>query len=408
MSVFVVVGLCVGIVCALGARGIARLGLAAPLVMVGAGIVVSSLMHEDLTDLLNASETEHVVELILALLLFVDATEVRNGLFGGERSVSTRLLAVALPLSMLGAVILGALLLPFTAAATLVIIACVVVPTDLAPASSLLHDRRLPLRVRNILNVESGYNDGVVAPIFVVALALLGDDHSGGNTVTAIVHGLQSSLVAGVVGIAVGFGGGAATRVLTDRALTTPRGIRMGVALLALLSYSAAGALSANGFIAAFVCGIAYHARRNVNGADDNKSELELAEDLAGLSSMAMWFLFGATVSYLFGIGLPGWYVFVFVAAALTVIRITPIRLALIGSDLSTRERRAIALLGPRGTASIVFGLLAWRGISDLEDASLVLYVMAATVLGSIAFHGFAVNRIGTGYARVPASSSDE
>ncbi len=65
-------------------------------------------------------------------------------------------------------------------------------------------------------------------------------------------------------------------------------------------------------------------------------SELELTEDLATLSSMAMWFLFGATVSYLAEIGLPGWEVFVFVAAALTVLRIVPIRLFLLGSDLPT------------------------------------------------------------------------
>ncbi|WP_169918149.1 cation:proton antiporter domain-containing protein [Rhodococcus zopfii] len=403
MSTFVVVGLCVGIVCALGARGIARLGLAAPLVMVVAGIAVSSAMDEDLTDLLNASATEHVVELILALLLFVDATEVRKGLFGGEQTIAIRLLAGALPLSLFVAIVVGSALLPATAVATIVVIACVVMPTDMAPASTLLNDGRLPPRVRSVLNVESGYNDGIVAPIFVVALALLGDDHTGESVGTAILHGLQSSLVAGLVGIAVGFGGALAARTLTDRALTTTRGIRIGVALIPLLAYAAAGVLFANGFIAAFVCGIAYHATRNAGVTAH--SELELTEDLATLSSMAMWFLFGATVSYLAEIGLPGWEVFVFVAAALTVLRIVPIRLFLLGSDLPTRDRRAIALLGPRGTASIVFGLLAWRGISDLDDASLVLYVMAATVLGSIAFHGFAANRTAAGYARaIPPS----
>lgn len=338
MSTFVVVGLCVGIVCALGGArgGIARLGLAAPLVMVVAGIAVSSAMDEDLTDLLNASATEHVVELILALLLFVDATEVRKGLFGGEQTIAIRLLAGALPLSLFVAIVVGSALLPATAVATIVVIACVVMPTDMAPASTLLNDGRLPPpRVRSVLNVESGYNDGIVAPIFVVALALLGDDHTGESVGTAILHGLQSSLVAGLVGIAVGFGGALAARTLTDRALTTTRGIRIGVALIPLLAYAAAGVLFANGFIAAFVCGIAYHATRNAGGVTAH-SELELTEDLATLSSMAMWFLFGATVSYLAEIGLPGWEVFVFVAAALTVLRIVPIRLFLLGSDLPT------------------------------------------------------------------------
>lgn len=404
MSAFVIVGLCVGLLCALGSRAIARLRLAAPLVMVTGGIVVSSLMHEDLTDLLDESATEHAVELILALLLFVDATEVRGGLFGGERAVSTRLLAVALPLALLGAIVLGAFLLPFTSMVVLVVVACVVVPTDLAPASGLLRDSRLPERVRRTLNVESGYNDGIVAPVFVVALAMLGENRASEDAGEAIVHGLQSSMVAGVIGTAVGFGGARLTRVVTSRALTTLRGVRIGVVLLALLAYAAAGGLSANGFIAAFVCGIAYHATRTTTGTLD-ESELELAEDLATLSSMAMWFLFGATVSYLFDLGLPGWEVFVFVAAALTVLRIIPIRLSLLGSDLPTPDRRAIALLGPRGTASIVFGLLAWQGIADIDDASLVLYVMTATVLGSIAFHSFTVDRVGRRYARATSTA---
>jgi len=178
------------------------------------------------------------------------------------------------------------------------------------------------------------------------------------------------------------------------------------VVLLALVAYSAAASLSANGFIAAFVCGIAYHAIRTATGTlDESESELELAEDLATLSSMAMWFLFGATVSYLFELGLPGWEVFVFAAAALTIIRIVPVRLSLLGSNLPVPDRRAIALLGPRGTASIVFGLLAWQGITDIDDASLVLYVMTATVLGSIAFHSFTVDRVGRRYVRTASTT---
>ncbi|WP_420751348.1 cation:proton antiporter [Rhodococcus sp. O3] len=395
------VGSCVGLLCALGSRVIARIRLTAPLVMVTVGIVVSRLMHEDLADLLDESATEHAVELILALLLFVDATEVRGGLFGGERAVSARLPAVALPLTLLGAVVLGTVLLPSTSIAVLVVVACVVVPTDLAPASGLLHDSRLPERVRRTLNVESGYNDDIVAPVFVVALATLGENHAREGTGEAIVHGFQSSMTAGVVGAAGGFGGAWLARSATSRALTTLRCVRIGVVLLTLLAYAAASGLSANGFIAAFVSGIAYHATRTtIGGGTLDESELELAEDLAILSSMAMWFLFGATVSYLFELGVPGGEVFVYAAVALTALRIIPVRFSLLGSDLPAPDRRAISLLGPRGTASIVFGLLAWRGIDDIDDASLVLYVMAATVLGSIAFHGFTVDRVGRRHSR--------
>lgn len=405
MSIFIVVGLCVGVLITVASGLMAKLRITGPLMMVAAGIVVAAVMEEDLTDLLYEQSTEHAVELILALLLFVDATEVRKGLFGGEPTVSARLLLIALPLSLLSAVALGAFLLPTASLAVLLVIACVVVPTDLAPAAQLLHDHRLPARVRRILNVESGYNDGIVAPIFVVALALVGDGHADESAGTAIMNGIESMLIAGAIGIAVGFGGARLTRWVRSRGLTTSQGMRMGVVLLPVLAYSGATVSSANGFIAAFVCGVTFHAARNSKTIES--SELELAEDLATLSSMAMWFLFGATVSYLVGIGLPGWEEFAFAVAALTIIRVIPITLSLIGSDLPRQDRQAIALLGPRGTASIVFGLLAWRGITainedldlELDEASLVLYIMVATVLGSVAVHGFTAERIGARYA---------
>ncbi len=162
--------------------------------------------------------------------------------------------------------------------------------------------------------------------------------------------------------------------------------------------------LSGNGFVAAFVAGIVFHASRTAGRTVDT-TELAMVEDLAVLSSTAMWFVFGATVSYLIGVGLPGWEIVVFVAAALTVVRILPTRLALLGSDFARRDRSAVAMLGPRGSASIVFGLLAWNEMADLDDAFFVLYVMALTVLASILFHGVAVGRVGAGYVRAGVSA---
>lgn len=406
MSLFIVVGLFVGLIITLASGLMSRLRLAGPFVMVLAGILVAALVEEDLTDLLYEQSTERVVELILALLLFLDATEVKKGLFGGEPAVSARLLLVALPLSLLSAVALGYVLLPDNSIAILIVVACVVVPTDLAPASRLLHDQRLPGRVRRILNVESGYNDGIVAPIFVVALALVGDHHDSESVGTAILQGAESTVIAGIVGASVGFGGARIILWVKGRELTTPQGLRIGIVLLAVLSYSGAAVASANGFIAAFVCGVAFHAAHKSSAIDS--SELELTEDLAVLSSMAMWFIFGATVSFLIGIGLPEWQLIVYAIAALTVVRILPILLSLVGSDLQPQDRKAIAFLGPRGTASIVFALLAWRGITNINDdadfelgeASLVLYVMVATVLGSVAVHSFTAESVGSRYAR--------
>lgn len=140
-----------------------------PLLMVIAGIAIGFSTRNEIGNTLNTVIAERAVELILALLLFVDATEVKGGYFGGERAITARLLCVALPLSLILATVLGVFLLPDLSVAVVLIVACVVVPTDFSPASSILRDKRLPARVRHVINVESGYNDGIVAPVFVFA-----------------------------------------------------------------------------------------------------------------------------------------------------------------------------------------------------------------------------------------------
>lgn len=169
---------------ALVAKGFERRRLTVPIVFVGAGVLVGLSTHDALATTLNARATEHAAELILSILLFVDATDVRGGLFGRNPRAAARMLLIALPLSMCFAVLLGAWLLPGMSLAVLLLIACIVVPTDFAPAAAILRDTRIPERVRNLLNVEAGYNDGIVSPVFVFALALAGSQ-SGSTTTPA-------------------------------------------------------------------------------------------------------------------------------------------------------------------------------------------------------------------------------
>ena len=96
---------------------------------------------------------------------------MRGGVFGGEGRTIARLVLIALPLSLLAVVVSGIWILPNLNVFVLLVIACVVMPTDFAPAAALLRSPRIPPRIRQILNVESGYNDGLVSPVFAMALA---------------------------------------------------------------------------------------------------------------------------------------------------------------------------------------------------------------------------------------------
>jgi len=132
-----------------------RWGVAGPamLLVLGAAVTVWNLDAFAVT--IDAPITEKIVEVILSILLFADATEVRGGIFGGEGRVTARLVLIALPLSLLLVAVASAWLMP-ESFAVIGVIACVIMPTDFAPATRLLRSRLLPERIRSILNVESG------------------------------------------------------------------------------------------------------------------------------------------------------------------------------------------------------------------------------------------------------------
>lgn len=120
------------------------------------------------------------------ILLFVDATEVRDGFLAGERALVARLLLIALPLSLPACLLLGLGMFHPSSWSVVPVIACVVMPIDFAPAARLLKDRHLPLRVRHVLAVESGYNDGFFSPVFLYAVLLLGGSEHGGTPASAL------------------------------------------------------------------------------------------------------------------------------------------------------------------------------------------------------------------------------
>ncbi|MEU2234079.1 cation:proton antiporter [Streptomyces vietnamensis] len=387
----------------------------APLMLVLAGIVIGIFTHSSVAATLNSEVVQHVAEIILAVLLFVDATELPGGrLFGNAPGPAARALLVALPLSLIATVWMGQVLLPTQPVALLLLIACIIIPTDFAPAETLMRDPRIPARVRGVLNVESGYNDGIVSPIFTFALILVGTS-TVSNTST---EALATTVPAAVKAIVAGFLLGALIGWLMNRAdharWMTEQSRRVIVFVAPLIAYTMTVELDGNGFVASFVCGIAFRYIRqapvrrhgaSVSAAPD-ASDFRLIEDINALMTMGMWFFFGNAVVLTLGEGIP-WPTLVLCIAALTVLRVVPILLAFLGSRFSWRERLMVGALGPRGTTSIVFGLLAFNALPDGSYANTALNAMTLTVLGSVLLHGggsFAIARLlnGTLFSATP------
>jgi sodium/hydrogen antiporter len=378
------------------ARRLEQWSVGAPMVLVLAGVAIGFPARDMLSDTLNTELAQRIAEVILAILLFVDATEIKGGLFGRDPRSALRMLFIAMPLALAASVGLGLWLLPGLSWAVVVVIACVVVPIDFAPATSALRDPRIPERVRGVLNVEAGYNDGIVSPLFIFALALAGDRSHAETPLDALGAAVPQAFKAIVIGLALGAAVALASNVAERRGLMTPQSKRVILVAVPLLAYGSSVAVHGNGFVAAFVCGIAYVGLRDSEEA--MREELELLDDVGFLLTASMWFVFGATAVLALSHGVPLSMV-VFCLMALTLVRMVPVLLALLGSQFSWPERLLVGWVGPRGTTSIVFGLLAFNVLSNEAETDALLTTVLV-VLGSVVLHGIGTPAAAHAFAR--------
>lgn len=385
-----IVGLLGTFVVAFAATRLTRWGITKPVALIGLGVVSGVFFGRDLGSHLDTGVAERIVEVILAVLLFTDATEVRGRMFGERAKLSARLILLALPLSVVLAVLVGVALFPQFTLATALVLACVVMPTDLAAASSVLSDKRIPARLRHALNIESGYNDAIVSPLFLIALAsAVGAQAKDPNPLVVLEDAVVPFVVAVLVGGVIGSVAGVVASWALKRGYTTVSAARIGVAALPILTYAVAVSVQGNGFVAAFVAGIAYRllrTRAEPEAQGISHAELATVDDLGSFASSAIWYVLGGVLVLAFETGVD-WPILAYAVLALTLLRMLPVALSLLGSGTSWKDRFVLGVLGPRGPASIVFGLLAYNALID-DDADLLLYTVTVTVIGSAVFHG--------------------
>lgn len=363
------------------AHRIERWGLTLPMALILAGVLVGRDTSFDLVERVAAPSMERGLEIVLAVLLFLDATEVGR-ISRRDVWVLVRLVVIGVPLSLLCAGATAAWLYPTLPLAACFVLACVVVPTDMAPAAAMVKDRRLSQRVRDLLNVESGYNDGIVAPLFLVGVALLGghaNDMSEGSHILGDM--LPAAGWAVAVGLVVGAVAAWLARTGARREWTTVWWQAMGTLATPLLAYTLALELGGNGFVAAFVAGLAHRA---ILGEEEHAT-LQLSEHLTGFAQVIIWFVFGQVLDEALEHGID-WRAGALALLAITVVRIIPVLLALLGSSLSWGDRMLVAWLGPRGIASIVFALLALPHLPG-DQGRLLMQVLGLTVVLSVVLH---------------------
>ncbi|TCM40396.1 sodium:proton antiporter [Kribbella sp. VKM Ac-2568] len=387
---------------------LARRNITGPLVFAVAGYALGNPDWGPLSVDVEAPSVHLIAELALALLLFSDAARVNLSRLKRDIRLPGRLLAIGLPLSLVLGSLLAAWLFDDFTWALAGFVGATLAPTDAALSAQVINDRRIPMRLRRALNVESGLNDGIVTPVVTFSLAVaagqLGveshdgvSDHGGGA--------LLELAVGVIVGLAVGAASARLMTVGSRRRWMTTGARRLGTLAAALASFALAVAFSGNGFIAAFVAGIAFRAALDEEIVDTD-SVVEPPELLGEVLALAVWFLFGAALvpiaMHNFDLTLLAYAVL-----SLTVVRIVPVALSLLGTGLDRTTVLFVGWFGPRGLASIVFALLAIEQLGEIPVVEQAVSVVALTVLLSVVLHGVTAGPLGSRYVRLEQADEE-
>src|SRR4051812_38853398 len=344
-------------------------------------------------DLESSSETVRTLaEATLALVLFCDASRIHLRQLRRAVGVPLRLLGIGLPLTIaLGALVAAAVLdvLSFWEA---VILGIVLAPTDAALGQAVVTDARVPQRIRQGLNVESGLNDGICVPLLFAAVALadVTSDISDGRTAGQLV--LEEIGYGCAAGAAAGALLAGLVRAAGRRSLIAEPWRQVMPAAGAALAYGTAAALGGSGFIAAFVAGAVFRA---VLGRDPGELNA-LSEQVGDVLNGVTFILFGAV---LLGPALADatWALAAYAVLSLTAVRMAPVAVALAGVRPATVA--FLGWFGPRGLASIVFAVIIVEE-AQLPHAHVLLPAIYLTVGLSVLLHGVTAAPLAERYAR--------
>jgi NhaP-type Na+/H+ or K+/H+ antiporter len=335
-----------------------------------------------------------LAEATLAVVLFADAARIDLRALRREYRLPLRLLSLGLPLTIAAGALCASLVFGSLTIAEAVVLAVLLAPTDAALGQAVVTEPRLPARIRQGLNIESGLNDGICVPLLLIVLAAADvDEHvtSGHHALMVVLeeigYGVLGGVAAGVVAAAMVVAAG-------RRGLIADSWLRVVPVATSALAYGIADPLGGSGFIAAFVAGLCFG---RIVG-EKSESIAGFNEELGALLNGITFVAFGAV---LLGpaLGEMTWSVLLYAVLSLTVVRIVPVAVALLGTGARRQTVGFVGWFGPRGLASIVFAVLVLQE-AQLPHTDTILLATYVTVGLSVLLHGLSAAVLAQRYAR--------
>ena len=360
-------------------------------------VALGLLVGPQVLDGIDLPSTSGIVrtlaEATLALVLFCDASRIDLRELRREVGVPLRLLGIGLPLTIILGTVVAAALFGVLSVEEAVILGVVLAPTDAALGQAVVTEPRVPPKIRQGLNVESGLNDGICVPLLFAAVALADVESEiadGRSAATLLVEEIGFGVLGGIAG-------GVLVALIVVHA--GRRGLIDGAwrqvipAAGAALAYGTASGLGGSGFIAAFVAGVAF---RLVLGRDPGTIN-ELSEQVGNALNGITFLLFGAI---LLGpaLGELTWQLVAYAVLSLTVVRMAPVVIAMLGTRARWPTLGFMGWFGPRGLASIVFAVIVVEEAS-LPHEHLIVLAIYLTVGLSVLAHGLTAAPLADRYA---------
>src|SRR3954452_14498099 len=363
------------------------------MVFVVGGIVASTDVLGWLDPTIGSESVRWVAEATLTVVLFSDASRIDLAALRRQYVVPLRLLGIGLPLTILAGAVAGVALFGQLALIEVVLLAIVLAPTDAALGQAVVTDPRIPSRIRQGLNVESGLNDGICVPLLLIAIAIA-EAHEGAVGHGAAVHLVLEEIGYGIVGgMLAGLATAAVLRLGVARRLIDPIWLQVIPVAGAALAYGLAVWMGGSGFIAAFVGGAVFGGLRRDVGVEVTL----FLEETGGLLGAVTFVLFGAVMLVPTLHDLSG-SVVLYAIVSLSLVRMVPVALAMLGSGARPPTVAFLGWFGPRGLASIVFAVILVED-ANLAHESVVLNTIFVTVGLSVLLHGLTATPLTGRYA---------